>query len=107
MESMLVQYNLLDRTNEEMLHYAASNGVGTVAMGPVGGGRLAAPTELYAKLTGKKSIATFFPVANGNGQGIRDAVTWSRTSRGGRQYDIFADGEQASSMCSSKYGLCE
>ena len=42
MESMLVQYNLLDRTNEEMLHYAASNGVGTVAMGPVGGGRLAA-----------------------------------------------------------------
>lgn len=59
MESMLVQYNLLDRTNEEMLHYAASNGVGTVAMGPVGGGRLAAPTELYAKLTGKKSIATY------------------------------------------------
>ncbi len=59
MESMLVQYNLLDRTNEEMLHYASSNGVGTVAMGPVGGGRLAAPTELYAKLTGKKSIATY------------------------------------------------
>ena len=59
MESMLVQYNLLDRTNEEMLHYAASNGVGTIAMGPVGGGRLAAPTELYARLTGKKSIATY------------------------------------------------
>ena len=28
-------------------------------MGPVGGGRLAAPTELYARLTGKKSIATY------------------------------------------------
>lgn len=56
MESMLVQYNLLDRTNEEMLHYAASNGVGTVAMGPVGGGRLAAPTELYAKLTERNQL---------------------------------------------------
>ena len=59
MESMLVQYNLLDRSNEKMLAYAASKGLGTVAMGPVGGGRLAAPTELYAKLTGKKSIATY------------------------------------------------
>lgn len=63
--------------------------------------------EKIGQKAGKKSIATFFPVANGNGQGIRDAVTWSRTTRGGRQYDIFADGEQASSMCSSKYGLCE
>ena len=34
-------------------------GLGTVAMGPVGGGRLAAPTDLYAKLTGKASIATY------------------------------------------------
>ena len=59
MESMLVQYNLLDRSNEEMLSYAASKGLGTVAMGPVGGGRLAAPTQLYTKLTGKKSIATY------------------------------------------------
>ena len=59
MESMLVQYNLLDRSNEEMLAYAHSKGLGTVAMGPVGGGRLAAPTELYAKLTGKGSIPTY------------------------------------------------
>lgn len=59
MESMLVQYNLIDRSNEEMLTYAASKGLGTVAMGPVGGGRLAAPTELYAKLTGKASIPTY------------------------------------------------
>ena len=54
-----MQYNLLDRSNEKMLAYAASKGLGTVAMGPVGGGRLAAPTELYAKLTGRKSIATY------------------------------------------------
>lgn len=59
MESMLVQYNLLDRSNEEMISYANAKGLGTVAMGPVGGGRLAAPTDLYQKLTGKPSIATY------------------------------------------------
>ncbi len=59
MESMLCQYNLLDRGNEQMMAYARSKGLGTVAMGPVGGGRLAAPTELYAKLTGRASIPTY------------------------------------------------
>ena len=59
MESMLCQYNLLDRSNEEMIKYINEKGLGTVAMGPVGGGRLAAPTDLYAKLTGKASIATY------------------------------------------------
>ena len=59
MESMLCQYNLLDRSNEEMIKYVNEKGLGTVAMGPVGGGRLAAPTDLYSKLTGKPSIATY------------------------------------------------
>lgn len=59
LETMLVQYNLLDRSHEEMIAYAASKGLGVVAMGPVGGGRLAAPTELYKKLTGKESISTY------------------------------------------------
>ena len=59
MESLLCQYNLLDRSNEEMIKYVQEKGLGTVAMGPVGGGRLAAPTDLYAKLTGKPSIATY------------------------------------------------
>ena len=59
MESMLCQYNLLDRSNEEMIKYVNEKGLGTVAMGPVGGGRLAAPTDLYEKLTGKPSIATY------------------------------------------------
>ena len=58
-ESLLAQYNLLDRSNEEMIAYAASQGLGTVAMGPVGGGRLSAPTDLYSKLTGKPPIATY------------------------------------------------
>lgn len=59
LETMLVQYNLLDRSNEEMIAYAASKGLGVVIMGPVGGGRLAAPAELYSKLTGKQNIATY------------------------------------------------
>lgn len=52
MESVLLQYNLLDRANEEMIRYAAEKGLGVVVMGPVGGGRLAAPTELVQKLGG-------------------------------------------------------
>jgi len=58
-ESVLCQYNLLDRANEKSIAYARKNGLGVAAMGPVAGGRLAAPTELYKKLTGKESIATY------------------------------------------------
>lgn len=36
--------------------------------------------------------------------GIRSAVEWAKTSRGGRQYDLFDDEEP--SVCSSVYGLC-
>ena len=58
-DSVLCQYNLLDRSNEEAIASAAQMGLGVVAMGPVAGGRLAAPTELYGKLTGKESLATY------------------------------------------------
>ena len=44
-ESTLVQYNMLDRSNEENIAYAKSKGLGIVVMGPVGGGRLGAPSE--------------------------------------------------------------
>ncbi|MDR2965347.1 MAG: aldo/keto reductase [Treponema sp.] len=44
-ETTLVQYNMLDRSNEENIAYAKSKGLGVVAMGPVGGGRLGAPSE--------------------------------------------------------------
>ncbi len=40
-ELMLVQYNIIDQVNEEMLAYAAENGLAVAIMGPVGGGRLA------------------------------------------------------------------
>jgi predicted aldo/keto reductase-like oxidoreductase len=40
-DSMTVQYNLLSRTNEKALELAHAKGLGTVVMGPVGGGKLA------------------------------------------------------------------
>ena len=40
-ESVLCQYNLLDRSNEEAMAYAKRKGLGVAVMGPVGGGRLA------------------------------------------------------------------
>ena len=58
LESVLLQYNLLDRKNEEMISYAARKGLGVVVMGPVGGGRLAAPTELSQKL-GSGNLHTY------------------------------------------------
>jgi len=57
-ESILVQYNLLDRGNEPYMEYAHEKGLGVVVMGPVAGGRLAAPSELYRKLLGRESTAT-------------------------------------------------
>lgn len=44
-DGMLVQYNLRDRRNEEAIAYAHEKGMGVAIMGPVGGGRLAAPSE--------------------------------------------------------------
>ena len=44
---------------KEGIAFAHEQGLGVTIMGPVGGGRLAAPTDLYAKLTGKPSIATY------------------------------------------------
>ncbi len=39
-ESVLCQYNLLDRSNEKAMAYAKRKGLGVAVMGPVGGGRL-------------------------------------------------------------------
>ena len=44
-DSMTVQYNILDRSNEEVIALAHEKGMGVVIMGPVGGGRLVAPSE--------------------------------------------------------------
>lgn len=70
MESMLVQYNVLDRGVEDMLVYAnGQKGLGTVAMGPVGGGRLAARTKFTDQLatdTGLPSYELAFRFVLGN-----------------------------------------
>jgi len=49
-ESMLCQYNLLDRKCEEGIAYAASKGLGVAIMGPVGGGRLGSQSEVVSRM---------------------------------------------------------
>ena len=39
-ESLLCEYNLIDRVNEKSMHYAVEHGVGVNVMGPVGGGNI-------------------------------------------------------------------
>jgi uncharacterized protein len=56
-DSMLVQYNLLDRANAAALEHAHKKGLGTVVMGPVGGGRLGTPSEVISKATGISNTA--------------------------------------------------
>ncbi len=68
-ETLLCQYNLLDRSNEEAITYAGEKGLGVVVMGPVGGGRLGAPSEtirnlLPGKVSSSAEIALRFVIAN-------------------------------------------
>ncbi len=68
-ESMLVQYNMIDRSNSEMLKYAKKKGLGTVTMGPVGGGRLVEPSNVIKKIiqedyTSLSDLALRFVFAN-------------------------------------------
>ncbi|MCL1863360.1 MAG: aldo/keto reductase [Defluviitaleaceae bacterium] len=57
-ESVLIQYNLLDRSNEENIAYAKEKGLGTVIMGPVGGGKLGAPSDIIRGLLKEKPAST-------------------------------------------------
>jgi predicted aldo/keto reductase-like oxidoreductase len=70
-DTVLCQYNLLNRSNEEAIAYAKSKGLGTVIMGPVGGGRLAFPSKLFQEKLGEKAkstpeLALRFVMANRN-----------------------------------------
>jgi len=49
-ETVLCQYNILDRSNEEGIAYAKAKGLGVIVMGPVGGGRLGSPSEVIRAL---------------------------------------------------------
>jgi predicted aldo/keto reductase-like oxidoreductase len=58
-ESMLCQYNFLDRRCEEGIAYASSKGLGVAVMGPVGGGRLSAHSDVIARmLPGQRAVST-------------------------------------------------
>jgi 3'-phosphoadenosine 5'-phosphosulfate sulfotransferase (PAPS reductase)/FAD synthetase len=53
----------------------------------------------------KRSAATFFaPIVDGVPNQVDEVVEWSRTSRGGRQFQLGLD---MATGCRSEYGLCE
>lgn len=56
--TLLCQYNLLDRANEEAMQYAKEKGLGVAVMGPVGGGRLGAASSEIAKLVPERVKST-------------------------------------------------
>jgi len=69
--SVLCQYNLLDQANEESIAYANDKGLGVVIMGPVGGGRLGAPSPVIQNMLpgGTRSsaeLALRFVISNPN-----------------------------------------
>lgn len=81
--SMLVQYNLLDRSNEAMIKYAAEKGIGVIVMGPVGGGRLGEPSAAIQKLLPERQfssaeIALRFVLSN---PGVTTALSGMRNLR--------------------------
>lgn len=49
-EGVTLQYNMLDKSNSKVIEYACQNGLGVVAMGPVGGGLLAHTSRKLAAM---------------------------------------------------------
>lgn len=67
--AMLVQYNFIDQSNEELLTLAFEKGLGVEVMGPVGGGLLAVRNEKIlkyapAKVKNPAELALKFVLAN-------------------------------------------
>lgn len=82
-ESVLCQYNLVDRSNEAMLKEAKRRGLGTVVMGPLGGGRIIGmpkdtAAELGIKIASNAELALRFVFAN---QSIDCAISGMQTLR--------------------------
>jgi len=70
-EGITLQYNLLDRSNQDVMAYAHDKGLGVIVMGPVGGGRLAAPSEkikamIPTEVKSSAEVALRFVLANPN-----------------------------------------
>jgi 3'-phosphoadenosine 5'-phosphosulfate sulfotransferase (PAPS reductase)/FAD synthetase len=68
--------------------------------------------EALVSTGSKRGNTSFFPSHDNDnrgvlmGRGIRDVIEWAKTSRGGKQYDIFKSDIEPLA-CSSAYGLCE
>ena len=69
-ESVTLQYNMLDRKLEEGIAYAREKGMGVVVMGPVAGGRLGSTSpvleELLPHISRVPELALRFVLANPN-----------------------------------------
>lgn len=66
--------------------------------------------ETIVAAASKHGVSTFFTAPDDGrgdlrGRGIREVIEWSKTSHGGRQYDLERIGP--AELCSSSYGLCE
>jgi hypothetical protein len=57
-ESFLCQYNLIDRSNEESMAYAAKKGLGIAVMGPTGGGILATGGRDFIRRMGSEAVSS-------------------------------------------------
>ena len=57
-ESMILQYNLLNTANEKVIAHAHSKNIGIIVMGPVGGGRLAAPSKALIDMIDRPIAST-------------------------------------------------
>lgn len=72
--------------------------------------RLAEWERLVSSVTRPRSPVSFFHMGtqghSGQASTIWAVVEWSKTTRGGRQYDLLADAEPVTA-CASSYGLCE
>ena len=69
--------------------------------------RVAKWEKIVAKAS-KRGSASFFPHSDVAGKDVYDYVDWSKTSRGGKQYDLEKIiGLEDVPTCSSQYGLCE
>ncbi len=56
-EMIVVQYNLLDRSNSNVLDFATDNNMGVVIMGSLGAGKLVAPSSAYEAVAGASTTA--------------------------------------------------
>ena len=101
-EGMLLQYNLLDRRNEEAIAYACEKGMGVAIMGPVGGGRLVPPSDTIQKLVkdakSTPEVALRFVLSNTNVtlalSGMNSIAMVEENTATASRAELLSDGER-------------